>query len=85
MTRSRTAMALAAATIGAALAYAPAAFADDMSHPMSKTDTMGKANDSSMKKDTMSHNGMSNDNMSHQNMSHDSMSKDGMKKDDMSK
>ena len=71
MTRSRTIAAFAAATLGLALAYAPAAFADEMSHSgtMSKSDHMGKMKDS-MKKDTMSHD----------NMSKDSMSKDDMKK-----
>jgi len=71
MTRSRTIASLAAATIGFALAFAPAAFADDMSKggSMSKTDNMGKKDDG-MKKDTMSK---------------DTMSKDTMKKDDMKK
>jgi len=65
MTRSRTIMALAAATIGLALAYAPAALADDMS----KSDNMGKMHDNGMKKDTMSHDSMSKGGMKKDDMS----------------
>ncbi len=74
MTRSRIILSLAAATVGLALAYAPAVLADDMSHPgtMNKSDHMEKKG---MKKDSMSKDGMKKD----------GMKKDDMKKDDMTK
>jgi pentapeptide MXKDX repeat protein len=63
----------AAATLGLAIAFAPAAFAaDDM-----KKDTMTK--------DSMSKDKMDKDKMDKDSMSKDSMKKDSMKKDDMKK
>ena len=65
MTRSATIMSLAAATLGFALAFGPAAVADDMSHDSSttKSDNMGTKKDDGMKKDTMSKDTIKKDEM----------------------
>jgi pentapeptide MXKDX repeat protein len=80
MTRSTIIVSFAAATLCFAVAFAPAAFADDMSQGggMTKTDHMNKKDDG-MKKDTMSKDSMSKDSMSKDTMKNDSMKKDDMK------
>jgi pentapeptide MXKDX repeat protein len=81
--RSRFSLPLAAATIGFALALAPAAFAQGMSKDaMGKTDTMSKPGDK-MSKDAMG----KTDTMSKPDdkMSKDAMGKKDMKSDGMKK
>ena len=76
---NRFALALAASVLSSALAFAPAAFAQDKG----KTDTMSqgmKGKDNMKPKDAMSKDPMAKD-----GMGKDPMGKDSMKKDDMKK